>query len=676
MNLPNVNVTPGVTILQGGMDRISTSMMARDGSADYARNYEAAFGGGFQRAGGIERFSGQPKPSDARYQAFAPEGGCELMAGDAVVGLASGATAIAIACTESYFAFTKVVGTFQVGEEIRVGGVTKAVISNQDTGIDAATDNALNALAADVYRADIARVPGSGPLRGLSSIGSVIYAWRDTADGTACAIHRSTAAGWEAVQLFSELSFTVGATEPAEGATITRGGATATVKRVVLESGDFSLSTAAGRYIVSDVVGTFTAGALDGGAGTIPAAGAGVYIASPITLSPGGRVAADLYNFTASLDTKRLYGCDGVNREFEFDGTVYVPLTIDMPTRATVVLCHKNHVFFGFRGSIQHSGITTPYRYSVVSGAAELGTGDVVTGLLTVAGSEDQAAMLVLCQDAAWVLFGNDSSNWQLTPLSREAGAAAYSAQDCGVSMVYDTPGFRAYKSTDRFGNFLWELESRLIEPLVQNKTAVASMFSKALSRYRVFFNDGTAWSATPGSQGWEWTTLDYGRDIVLAHSTEVGGVTRTFYGDAEGWVYEADIGRSFDGDNIVATLKLHFLSQRSPMLDKTYRYGLLETLAESPFLLRVAAEFDDGTAEKEMTAAFSARLFGRGAIYDQSLFDQAFYDTRRQDRRRVGIKGGGYAVAPIFISDSNDELPHTIKSVTMFYTPRRGSRL
>lgn len=41
---------------------------------------------------------------------------------------------------------------------------------------------------------------------------------------------------------------------------------------------------------------------------------------------------------------------------------VYVPLNTGMGSiRATAVQCHKLHVFFGYRGSLQHSAIGNPY---------------------------------------------------------------------------------------------------------------------------------------------------------------------------------------------------------------------------------------------------------------------------------------------------------------------------
>ena len=672
--IPGVKVIPASVALSGGLDQINSPMLAKPGSAAFALNYEAAFGGGYQRAGGIERFSGRPSPHKARYQAIAADDDFDIAVGDVVTGQTSAATGICVykgqgATATNFVALSKVTGTFATSEVLQVSGTARGTSVADDPLITLSQDNEINAAAANLYRADILKVPGDGPIRGLASLNGKMYAWRD--DGAAMKLYESSTGGWVEKSLGEYVTFVNASAEILAGQTITRGGVTATVLRVALETGDFTASNSGKLIIGSRTGGSFTAGAAT-------ASGGQTFTVAPqvaIALLAGGRVQTDIYNFTASLDTMRLYGCDGVNAEFEFDGSIYVPLTTGMPSKATAVRCHKNHVFFGFRGSLQFSGIADPYRFEVVSGAGELGTGDVITAMLPVAGSENAAAMLVLCENSAWALFGNDSADFQFTPLSREAGATAYSGEDAGTLMVHDTPGFRPYTPTDRFGNFEWNLASRLIDPLVQNKTPLASCFSKAFSRYRCFFSDGTAVSATPGSKGWEWSTLDYGRNIVMAWSGEVSGETRTFYGDDQGWIYEADVGRSFDGDEIAAFLKLHGLNQGQGLTDKTYRWGVVESIGDSPFELMVSAQFNDGDSDKEDADLHYASLKGFGAQWDSALWDRAYWDASRLASKRVAMSGGGYNVAPIFASRSSNELPHQIKTFTVFYTPRRVRR-
>ncbi|MGK7534763.1 hypothetical protein, partial [Salmonella enterica] len=73
--------------------------------------------------------------------------------------------------------------------------------------------------------------------------------------------------------------------------------------------------------------------------------------------------------------------CDGVNKAFEFDGTNYIPIRTGMATDTPLhVIVHRFYLMLSFRGSVQVSAIGAPYSWTVVLGAAEIATGDDVTG--------------------------------------------------------------------------------------------------------------------------------------------------------------------------------------------------------------------------------------------------------------------------------------------------------
>lgn len=69
--------------------------------------------------------------------------------------------------------------------------------------------------------------------------------------------------------------------------------------------------------------------------------------------------------------------------------------------------------------------------------------------------------------------------------------------------------------------------------------------------------------SVLVGKGMFEWSVINYGRNIVLAEHGEIDGVARTFYADNNGWVYEADKGRSLAGDPLPYAIKLLPLTQR-----------------------------------------------------------------------------------------------------------------
>ena len=381
------------------------------------------------------------------------------------------------------------------------------------------------------------------------------------------------------------------------------------------------------------------------------------------------------YTFTASLADKRLYGCDGVNPEFEFDGVVYVPLNTGMGSiRATAVQCHKLHVFFGYRGSLQHSAIGNPYVWSAVFGAGELGTGDEITNLLSVGGNTDAAALMVLCQNALAVLYGSSSADWRLDPLSRISGAQADSAQDIGGVVALDTPGVMRYPYTRNFGNFAWDTVSMDIQPIAKNQQCACSVYVSGKFKYRMFFTDGSAISGLPVGKGmFEWSVINYGRNIVLAEHGEIDGVARTFYADNNGWVYEADKGRSLAGDPLPYAIKLLPLTQRSPMTEKTYRTMQLEVECLGACTLYTSGEFGNG--EDGQTQQTADQRYGAGLSWDLSNYDQAYWDTGSVAMTTLPLEGVGTRVSISVAGEADNELPHTIYAVTILYTPRRMIR-
>lgn len=661
-------------ILDGGLDLISPPGYAKPGTVKFAINYELEFGGGYRRVGGFERFDGRPAPHLADYVLLEASAGFSgVSVGDTATGATSGATGYVCYVTATRIGLTMVAGGPFGLEVINVGGSPVGTVTDDAPEIDGFTDNILAAAAAGPYRDAIQKPPGTGPIRGVAVLNNVVYCWRDVA--AELVTYKQGPTGWTVVPLYHQISFDAGAALYAEGSTLSQGGATATVKRVVTESGDWNAGTAAGRLIIDPIAGAFVAGAAAGG-GAVNLLGP----ATQITMFAGGRVDSVVYNFTASQATRRLYCCDGVNAEWEFDGDVLVPISTGMgAVRATRVLAHKNHLFLAYRSSLQHSALGDPYNWTPLLGAGELNTGDPITNLRSVSGSESAAALMAICQDSAWVLYGSSSADWQFVRVSEEAGAQAFSAQEVGGILAFDRDDFRRFRATDTFGNFGYESESRAVQPIVAGATVKCSVLSKNKSKYRCFFSDGLCLVATPVKRGFGWMPIDYGRVIECAVGAEINGQYRIFMGDADGWVLEADVGRSFDGAAVQAGIRFSSQNQGSNVTEKQYRHVELESLAESAFSMAVAAEFSDADpdlAVVETTSMLNFRQqYGAGLFWNFNSWDRAYWDVSLANRARYPVHGKGRSITLLVQSEADDELPHTIKSNTLLYTVRRMAR-
>jgi hypothetical protein len=669
--MPQIRLTPTMAVISGGVDLAVPPLFAKPGSAVLAYNYEYDTSGGVERVYGIEPFDGRPAPSSAAYTyVLATADITGIVVGDTLTGLTSSATGKVIYISGAYLAMTRVTGTFAV-EELQIGGLTKATVSALNPGVDGFLDNTLSKAAADEYQASIGAVPGDGRIRGIAILNDVVYAWRNNVGQTALAIYKQTAGGWVLVPLYEQISFTAGTTAYTEGSTLTQGGASSTVKRVVLESGSWTAGTAAGRLIISARTGgNYSAGAAAGSVGACTLSGA----QAQITQAPGGMVSHDAYNFTAAIATKRLYGCDGINPEWEFDGDVLVPLNTGMGSiRATVAKCHKNYLFLAYRSSVQHCGPGTPYVWSAVLGAGELGTGGLITNMLSLGGASDASSLMVMGQDSIHVLYGDSTLNWNMVPLSRVQGAQRGTAQDIGGAVALDTPGVVRYSASQDYGNFAWDVVSQKIEPIARQQKANCSVFATGRFKYRVFLEDGTVLSGLPtGDKGFDWSVLNYGIVVTCAEHAEIAGVPRTFYGAEDGIVYEADKGRSFAGGPIQYGLKLHPMNQGNPMIEKAYRHGLLEVIASSACSLSTSFEFLD---EEGPSLTTVTPQYGAGLAYDIGNFDETYWDTAGRLTKTIPIDGVGSGLTMLVTGSSDSELSHKINSITILQTPRRITR-
>lgn len=659
--------------LVGGIDAESAQLTLKPGLVVGALNYESSALEGYERMGGFECFDGRPRPSDATYKAFqtnAPFSGVSV--GQTLTGSTSGATGKIIAVRSNrQLVVTRVMGAFEYGEMLTVAGTPIGLLEQDASDVTGFDDNDFLTLAESDYRADIAAVPGSGPIRGVAVLGSTVYAWRDNAGATACDIYKSTASGWTLVPLYRELAFTAGSVAPTEGGTIVKGSSSAVVKRLVLESGSWASGTAAGRLIITPPTAEFTAGAFTSGI-TATASGA----STAIVLLPGGRLDHVVYNFTGRAGGQRIYGADGVNRGFEFDGDTLAPVKTGMTDDKPVhCVAHKNHLFFSFEGSVQHSGIGSPFQWTVVSGAGEIAAGDVITGFQVLSGDSSGGALMVMTLTRTWVLYGASSADWQFTVFANDVGAQRWSVQSLGRVLVFDTLGVATVSQSQSFGNFERLPLSARIQRLIANRTVLASTVNKSLKRMRIFFSTGDSLSLTPVGDAVAFMPFSYGKKVYATVDAVINGEQRNFFGSDDGFIYEADRGRGFDGQEIFAYLKLAFNHTKSPMERKRFRRVDLETTTESACRMSVLGEYSLGAPDVGLTDVTEVTRDGLGAYFDLTDYDESFYDTPRYGVNRVRLDGVGTDLSVSVVSQSASEKPHTLQSVSTVFTPRRLER-
>lgn len=677
--LPSVRTDVDYIKFVGGVDLSSPALSIKPGNAADSLNYEPGVFNGYKRIDGIERFDGRPSPSSAvYYMANVTVNGVATI-GDNITGIASNASGIVAAIDGDNLILTKVEGEFQI--EPFNGSITGNILAKPLRGgySDGLADATALSTVADVYRQDIGKPnSSSNPIRGVWLYKGNKYCFQDA--GAQCHMYKATSSGWQRVNLGIEIEFTSATAEPAINSTIVGAisGATARIKRVVLESGAYNGGTGQGRYIIYQQTGTFINEPVN--TAQVSHVSEVTGNSSAITLLSGGRYEFDNYNFTGNTDTLRMYGCDGVNHAFEFDGDIFVQLRTGMPEdKPSHVISWKHHLFLSFKGSVQNSAIGNAYKWTAITGSAEIGLGDDIVGFRKESGD----VLPVYARNSTFQISGTSSADFQLTLLAPEVGAIPYTIQNLGNrSYGLDDRGIIELSRAQEFGNFNSATLSRMVQPLINRirPIAVASSVYKERNEYRLYGNNGTGLIMTTENDNFVGIMpFDYnaGRTNDLINITcacsgeDADGKDVIFLGADNGFVYQADKGSSFDGNPIQAFLRMPFNNLKSPRHTKEYMRGIVEMTCSNYSEIRFQPEFSYSDPNVQAHVLDNLTIQGSGGYWDIANWDEFFYDSQIIVNPEINITGQGLNMSIIFYSFNNFDLGHTLYGALIHYIVR-----
>jgi hypothetical protein len=395
---------------------------------------------------------------------------------------------------------------------------------------------------------------------------------------------------------------------------------------------------------------------------------------------PNGRFECLNENFGGGVNTTRMYGCDGKNRGFEFDGTVFVPIRTGMASDAPEhIFAHKNHLFFSFLGSVQHSGPGTPYIWTVVLGAGELAMGDTVTAFKDLPGSESGGALAIFTRNKIAVLYGSSSSNWNLVTYKQEAGALAYSVQNISGTVMFDDRGITSLTASQAFGNFADATLSQRIQTWLKDKRSkvTGSCIARDKNQYRLFFSDRYAAFATFSNR-----KLLGMMPVLLAHtvrcicSAELSdGSEAIYFGSDDGFVFQMEKGTSFDGEPIEAYLEFAFDHLKSPRLNKRFRGAALEISGTGYAEFGFSYELGYGATEISQPGSTTVATDFAPVYWDAFAWDAFVWDGKSLLPSVCDMDGTAENVSIKIRSNSDYFAPLKFSGALVDYSPRRRLR-
>lgn len=666
--------------LGGGLDLVTPAIAINAGKVIDSQNYEPAIGGGYRRIDGYERFDGRANPTSATYFILPVVLLGVVVIGNTITGVTSAATGIVLAIFPTYLVCGRVIGTFSNAESITVSAVNVGVINNLVTSNSASGSNHADyaLLAANDLRALIQVIPGSGRIRGVWVYNDIVYAFRDNVSGTANIMFKATTNGWVQINFLTEIRFNAAVVQINIGDTITGGtsGAIATVTIALLTSGTW-IASGIGSLVLSSVVGTFVSGeALKVSGVTKVTSTTG---STAIVRAPGGTMEFFNYNFFGSfINNVKMYGVDGINPTFEFDGTTYVPIhtgmAIDTPSH---VIAHKGFLFLSFNASVQYSALGNPYSWSVVLGAGEIDTSKPTTGFLPQGGNLAGSSLAIFTGERTFILYGSSNADFKLVSSIFDMGYLPFTLQQVSNDAYGMTSrGIQALITTLNYGDFDYASISHMIQPLITKKRGleISSNSIRTKNQYRVYFSDGTALATgLTGEKISGIMLLNYSKPVrCICTANLSNGNEVTYFGSDDGYVYQDNIGTSQDGNMIEAWLRMPFNNDKSPRVRKRFRRAILEMSIDS--FSKVNISYDLGYSDPNVQPSAiqsDTSLTGAGGYWEQFVWDQFNWDSQFISNPVLPIEGTEKNISFIFYSNRAQDQSHTIQGITIISTPQ-----
>lgn len=396
-------------------------------------------------------------------------------------------------------------------------------------------------------------------------------------------------------------------------------------------------------------------------------------------LLPNGRYEFVNYNFSGSATGMKMYGCDGVNKAFSWDGTNYVQLTTTaVPETPQHVAAHKNRLFLSVNGSVFVSAPGDPTGVWVaVSGAGEIGIGDLITAMLPLPGNNETGALAIYGRNKSTVLYGSGTSSWNVVNVATDAGAIAYTAQYVGGALALDDRGVTGLSAVQEFGNFAAASISKPVQPYIDARVGmvVASSVLRSQDQYRIYFSDGGGLAFRPGRKV-AVLPFTYPNPVTCICSGEnTAGQEVVYFGSSNGMVYEAEKGTSFDGAAIDAWLRLAFNAEHGPTIQKKWRRAIFEMDIPSYAAISFSYAMDYADGSFPVFATQISTQEGGGGYWDQFTWDEFTWDSPLVGQPKFSLSGTSQNISLLINSNDALSLPFSVQSVILHYTPRRIKR-
>jgi len=401
---------------------------------------------------------------------------------------------------------------------------------------------------------------------------------------------------------------------------------------------------------------------------------------------PGGKFEFADTNFFGQAVTERIYGVDGVNPAFEFDGTTLVPIFTGAAPETPSHLCvHREYLFLSIQSSYFWSAPGAPYDFTAIDGGGEAAVGQVITAMVSMPGAVTYQGTIftlgIFSRFNTYILYGASNATWSMVSYNTGNGANAFTARNMAQTFAFDDAGVIVIQSAIQYGNFSQDSITSNILPFIYANLNLATYaaLNRDKSQYRIFFSNGYGLYITVVNGKTVGCMPVYFPDVVQCcyEGRTPSGREVTYFGTSNGFVMQLDKGTSFDGANINYQLVMNYTSEKSPQVVKRFRRASVEIMTQSASYVDLQVGYSLGYSSQEYMQASTTdyTMYLSNSNWDAFTWDNFFYDTTGNSPFRVDMEGTAENVAMAFSGSSAYVPAFTINSIMIHFTPRRVMR-
>ena len=390
------------------------------------------------------------------------------------------------------------------------------------------------------------------------------------------------------------------------------------------------------------------------------------------------------HNFGGHSSTEKMYGCDGKNKAWEWDGTTFSAITTGMTTDTPEHLAtYRQHLWLSFSGgSLQYSPLADPTgTWSVITGSGEIALGANITGIQPI--SFD--TMAVFGQSKTAIIYGVPGapavSGFGLREYSDSVGAREWTIQRIGPIYYMDNRSITELSKAEVFGDFIGNSISRLIQPYVDQVRGdvCASAVDRKRGLYYLFTDVGRGIvGAFYEDQLLGFCRLQLGINVTCACSGEIAGEERVFVGADDGFVYELEKGTTFDGSAVNYTMALPYHHYGSPRRVKRFRRIVADCYAPSGTISFNVKPTWDFRSDKRYTHPVRAVSLTSGAAQwgsGQKWNDGTKWGGTPNAVAEIPVWGRGTHMAITISGNVSYEQPYTLRGIKAHISTRKLKR-